>query len=103
MPTKKPVISTHLQYILIALGALLLFTCVRQLVAPIDQTELVGLARSNAPSAGQVLNGALGFIGGTFGTVLNLLLVLIISIHILLVAVSGEGSAILRGSARGEG
>ncbi len=31
MPTKKLVVSTYLQYILIALGALLLFTLVRQL------------------------------------------------------------------------
>ncbi len=178
MPTKKLVVSTYLQYILIAVGALLLFTFVRQLggvlltfllagvlayalnplirrlesmrvprvvavlgvflgltvtvllaalvlivpaagqiqalvrdptalvngvaglverarelpyvgerISSIDRDQLVELASSNAPSAGQVLDGALGFIGGVFGvfgTLLNLLLMLIISIYLLL-------------------
>jgi predicted PurR-regulated permease PerM len=178
LSTKKLVVSTYLQYVLIALGVLLLFTFVRQLggvlltfllaavlayvlnplvrrleewriprvvavtgvfvalimgvlaallvlivsavgqvqalirdptaltegamtlldraralpyageqIAAIDQAALVEFARSNAPSAGQVLDGALGFIGGifgVFGTILNLLLMLIISVYILL-------------------
>ncbi|WP_166395437.1 AI-2E family transporter [Rubrobacter marinus] len=56
-------------------------------VSSIDRERLVELASSNAPSAGQILNGALGFIGGVFGvfgTLLNLLLMLIISIYLLL-------------------
>ena len=56
-------------------------------ISSIDREQLVGLAGSNAPSAGQVLNGALGFIGGVFGvfgTLFNLLLMLIISIYLLL-------------------
>lgn len=178
VPTKKLVVSAYLQYILIALGALILFTFVRQLggvlltfllamvlayvlnplvrrlerwriprvvavvgvftalvavvlaallgliipavnqvqaivqdptgltdgaarlvnrarelpyvgeqIAAIDQGALTGFVRSNAPSAGQILDGALGFIGGIFGifgTILNLLLMLIISVYFLL-------------------
>ena len=178
MTTKKLVVSTYLQYILIAVGALLLFTFVRQLggvlltfllagvlayalnplirrlealgvprviavlgvflgltgaallaalvliipavgqvqalvqdptalvdgvaglverarelpyvgerVSSIDRDQLLGMASSNAPSAGQVLSGTLGFIGGVFGvfgTLFNLLLMLIISIYLLL-------------------
>lgn len=178
MPTKKLVVSTYLQYILIAVGALLLFTFIRQLggvllifllagvlayalnplirrlealgvprvvavlgvflgltvvvllaalvlivpavgqiqalvrdptalvdgvavlvervrelpyvgerISSIDRDQLLGLASSNAPSAGQVLDGTLGFIGGVFGvfgTLFNLLLMLIISIYLLL-------------------
>ncbi len=56
-------------------------------IATIDQATLVEFVRGNAPSAGQVLNGALGFIGGVFGvfgTILNLVLMLIISVYILL-------------------
>jgi len=60
---------------------------VREQIAAIDQTALAEFAQSNAPSAGQVLNGALGFVGGVFGvfgTILNLVLMLIISIYLLL-------------------
>ncbi len=56
-------------------------------IATTDQEELAELVRNNAPSAGQVLNGALGFIGGVFGifgTILNLFLMLIVSIYLLL-------------------
>ena len=178
MPAKKLVVSTYLQYILIALGALLLFTLFRQLggvlltfllaavlayvlnplvkqleawrlpriaamfvvfvvliavvlvaslvliipavgqvqtlvrnpqalvdgatsaldwarelpyvgeqIATIDQATLVEFVQNNAPSPGQILEGALGFIGGIFGifgTILNLILMLIISVYMLL-------------------
>lgn len=178
MPTNKLIVSTYLQYILIAIGALLLFTFVRQLggvlltfllagvlsyvlnplirrlealgiprvvavlgvflgltaavllaalvlivpavgqiqalvrdptalvdgvaslverarelpyvgerVSSTDRDQLVEFASSNAPSAGQILDGTLGFIGGVFGvfgTLFNLLLMLIISIYLLL-------------------
>lgn len=53
----------------------------------VDQSVLSEFVRSNAPSAGQVLNGALGFIGGVFGvfgTILNLFLMLIVAIYLLL-------------------
>lgn len=56
-------------------------------IGDIDREALEQFVRSNAPSAGQVLNGALGFIGGifgVFGTILNLLLMLIVSIYLLL-------------------
>lgn len=56
-------------------------------ISSIDQDVLIQFARENAPSAGQVANAALGFIGGVFGvfgTVLNLVLMLIISIYMLL-------------------
>ncbi|HZC18931.1 MAG TPA: AI-2E family transporter, partial [Rubrobacteraceae bacterium] len=56
-------------------------------IAAVDQATLTEFARSNVPSAGQVLNGALGFIGGIFGffgAVLNLLLMLIVSVYLLL-------------------
>ena len=178
MSAKKLVVSTYLQYILIAVGALLLFTFVRQLggvlltfllaavlaymlnplirrleawrvprvvavlgvftalvvavlvallllilpavgqvqalvqnpevltdgvarfsdwarelpyagerIETVDQAAITQFLQSNAPSAGQILNGALGFIGGVFGvfgTILNLLLMLIVSIYLLL-------------------
>ena len=48
-------------------------------VAALDQQALYEFAQSNAPSAGQVYNGAPGFIGGVFGvfgTALNPLWVL---------------------------
>lgn len=60
---------------------------VGECVAALDQQALYELARANAPSAGQVYNGTLGFFGGVFGvfgTVLNLALMLIISIYPLL-------------------
>lgn len=56
-------------------------------ISSVDQQALTQLVQSNAPSAGQVFNVALGFIGGVFGvfgTLLNLLLMLIISIYLLL-------------------
>jgi predicted PurR-regulated permease PerM len=56
-------------------------------VVELDQDRILQLLKSNAPSAGQVFNGALGFIGGVFGvfgTILNLLLMLIVSIYLLL-------------------
>jgi predicted PurR-regulated permease PerM len=56
-------------------------------VATLDQEAITGFLQSNAPSAGQVLQGATGFIGGVFGvfgTVLNLVLMLIVSIYLLL-------------------
>jgi predicted PurR-regulated permease PerM len=56
-------------------------------LAKVDQDAIIGFVQSNAPSAGQVLHGATGFIGGVFGvfgTVLNLVLMLIISIYLLL-------------------
>ncbi len=56
-------------------------------IEAVDQTAITQFVQSNAPSAGQVFNGALGFIGGVFGvfgTILNLLLMLIVSIYLLL-------------------
>jgi len=56
-------------------------------ISSMDQSVLSEFVWSNVPSAGQVLNGALGFIGGVFGvfgTILNLLLMLIVAIYLLL-------------------
>ena len=56
-------------------------------IAELDQEAITSFVQSNAPSAGQVLQGATGFIGGVFGvfgTVLNLVLMLIVSIYLLL-------------------
>ena len=56
-------------------------------VATVDQDVIIKFLQSNAPSAGQVFSGALGFIGGVFGvfgSVLNLILMLIVSIYLLL-------------------
>jgi predicted PurR-regulated permease PerM len=56
-------------------------------IARIDEQAITQFVQSNAPSAGQVLSMATGFIGGVFGvfgTVLNLLLMLIVSIYLLL-------------------
>lgn len=56
-------------------------------ITSVDQQALTQLVQRNAPSAGQVFDVALGFIGGVFGvfgTLLNLLLMLIISIYLLL-------------------
>lgn len=50
-------------------------------VAALDRQALYEFARVNAPLAGQVYNGALRFIGGVFGMVLNLVLMLIISVY----------------------
>ena len=56
-------------------------------IARIDEQAITQFVQSNAPSAGQVLSMTTGFIGGVFGvfgTVLNLLLMLIVSIYLLL-------------------
>ena len=56
-------------------------------IAELDERAITQFLKSNAPSAGQALNMATGFIGGVFGafgTVLNLLLMLIVSIYLLL-------------------
>ena len=56
-------------------------------ISSIDRDQLLEFASGNAPSAGQVVNGTLGFIGGVFGvfgTLFNLFLMLIISIYLLL-------------------
>ena len=60
---------------------------VEDYVSKVDQDAIIGFLKSNAPSAGQVFSGTLGFIGGVFGvfgSVLNLILMLIISIYLLL-------------------
>ena len=56
-------------------------------ISRIDEQAITQFVQSNAPSAGQVLSMATGFIGGVFGvfgTVLNLLLMLIVSTYLLL-------------------
>ncbi|HEX2181202.1 MAG TPA: AI-2E family transporter [Rubrobacteraceae bacterium] len=56
-------------------------------IAQLDEQAITQFLQRNAPSAGQMLNVATGFIGGVFGafgTVLNLLLMLIVSIYLLL-------------------
>ncbi len=57
-------------------------------ISSVDGAALSEFVRNNAPSAvGELLNGALGFIGGilgVFGTILNLFLMLIVSIYLLL-------------------
>jgi predicted PurR-regulated permease PerM len=60
---------------------------VGQRIAQIDERAIMQFVQSNAPSAGQALSAATGFIGGifgVFGTMLNLLLMLIVSIYLLL-------------------
>lgn len=60
---------------------------VREQISTANQAVVAEFAQSNAPSAGQILNGALGFVGGVFGvfgTMLNLLLMLLISGYLLL-------------------
>jgi predicted PurR-regulated permease PerM len=60
---------------------------VGQRIAELDEQAISQFVQSNAPSAGQALRTATGFIGGifgVFGTVLNLLLMLIVSIYLLL-------------------
>jgi predicted PurR-regulated permease PerM len=62
-------------------------TYIQDYVSRVDQAAIIGFLQSNAPSAGQVFSGALGFIGGVFGvfgSVLNLILMLIVSIYLLL-------------------
>jgi predicted PurR-regulated permease PerM len=56
-------------------------------VTELDQDRALQLLRSNAPSAGQVLNVATGVIGGVFGVfgaIFNLLLLVLVSIYLLL-------------------
>lgn len=63
------------------------FPYIGEQIVTIDQATITQFVQSNAPSPGQVVNVALGFIGGVFGvfgTVLNLLLMLIVSIYLLL-------------------
>ncbi len=60
---------------------------VGQYVTELDQDQMLQLLRSNAPSAGQVLNVATGVIGGVFGifgTLFNLLLMVLVSVYLLL-------------------
>ena len=60
---------------------------VGQYVTELDQDRVLQLLRSNAPSAGQVLNVATGVIGGVFGVfgiILNLLLLVLVSVYLLL-------------------
>ena len=60
---------------------------VGQYVTELDQDRVLQLLRSNAPSAGQVINVATGVIGGVFGifgTIFNLLLMVLVSIYLLL-------------------
>lgn len=56
-------------------------------VVELDQDRALQLLRSNAPSAGQVVNVATGVLGGVFGvfgTLLNLLLMVLVSVYLLL-------------------
>ena len=56
-------------------------------VVELDQDRILQLVKSNAPSAGQAFHLATGFIGGVFGvfgTLFNLLLLVLISIYLLL-------------------
>lgn len=56
-------------------------------IATVDREVLLGFLKDNAPPAGTIFQGALGFIGGVFGvfgTMLNLFLMLIVSIYLLL-------------------
>src|SRR5215204_512987 len=57
---------------------------VGQYVAELDQDRILQLIESNAPSAGQVANVATGVIVGVFGTLFNLLLLVLISVYLLL-------------------
>jgi predicted PurR-regulated permease PerM len=56
-------------------------------VVVLDQDRILQLLKSNAPSAGQVFHVATGVIGGVFGvfgTLFNLLLMVLISVYLLL-------------------
>ena len=56
-------------------------------MAGLDQDRIVQLLKANAPSAQQLTNVATGVIGGVFGvfgTIFNLLLMVLISIYLLL-------------------
>jgi predicted PurR-regulated permease PerM len=56
-------------------------------VVELDQDRILQLVKSNAPSAGQAFNVTTGVIGGVFGvfgTLFNLLLMVLISVYLLL-------------------
>jgi predicted PurR-regulated permease PerM len=56
-------------------------------IVELDQDRILQLLRSNAPSAGQAFDVATGVIGGVFGvfgTLFNLLLMVLISVYLLL-------------------
>lgn len=56
-------------------------------IAELDQERVLQLLRANAPSPGQVFGVATGLIGGVFGvfgTLLNLLLMVLVSVYLLL-------------------
>ncbi len=60
---------------------------VGEYVVELNQDQVLQLLRSNAPSAGQVMNVATGVLGGVFGvfgTLLNLLLMVLVSVYLLL-------------------
>ena len=60
---------------------------VGEYVVELDQDRILQLIRSNAPSAGQLVNVATGVLGGVFGvfgTLLNLLLMVLVSVYLLL-------------------
>jgi predicted PurR-regulated permease PerM len=60
---------------------------VGQYVAELDQDRILQLIESNAPSAGQMANVATDVIGGVFGvfgTLFNLVLMVLISVYLLL-------------------
>jgi predicted PurR-regulated permease PerM len=60
---------------------------VGEYVVELDQDQVLQLLRSNAPSAGQVVDVATGVLGGVFGvfgTLLNLLLMVLVSVYLLL-------------------
>lgn len=60
---------------------------VGEYVVELDQDRALQLLRSNAPSPGQVVNVATGVLGGVFGvfgTLLNLLLMVLVSVYLLL-------------------
>ncbi len=60
---------------------------VGEYVVELDQDRVLQLLRSNAPSAGQVMNVATGVLGGVFGVfgaLLNLLLMVLVSVYLLL-------------------
>jgi predicted PurR-regulated permease PerM len=60
---------------------------VGEYVGELNQEQALQLLRENAPSAGQIMNVALGVIGGVFGifgTLFNLLLMVLVSVFLLL-------------------
>lgn len=56
-------------------------------ISTVDRSAVLGFIQSNLPPAGTILKAALGFIGGVFGvfgTILNLIFMLIVAIYMLL-------------------